>query len=931
MSLTTSTSSSTNIDSGDPQQRLRQTIRLLGNMLGETIIEQEGQEIFELEERIRALTKSWRQGNEAAHQELVALSRELVPDINRALAVLKAFTAYFQLVNLAEEEQRVRVLRERARQAQVGNVPMQESILEAVQRLKEEGIEAAEVRALLQELFIMPVFTAHPTEAKRRTILLKLRAIASLLYQLDFHNLLPSEEQEIVDSIGEIITALWQSDETRDRRPTVLDEVRNGLYFFESTLFELVPRVYRELSLALHETYPGESFQIPPFLRYGSWMGGDRDGNPFVTLQVTEETLREQKRRILKLYAQVVESLYEHLSVARTRVGFSKDFLESLERDLGMVSPQELDVLQRFALEPYRQKLILIYRRLMATVEENDLPWDDRLPNPRAYHQVEEFFRDLCLIRDSLLENRGEKLATGRLATLIRQVEVFGFHLATLDIRQHSARHTGAIAEIFAHYGLAADYEGLPEPEKIALLTREITSPRPLTAQLTFSEQTNETVALFRLIRRAHQEIGPLSIQSYVISMTTSVSNVLEVLLLAKDANLFGQLDVVPLFETIEDLQGASSIMEQLFENPIYGQHLAARGRQQQIMIGYSDSNKDGGYLRANWMLFQAQRALAKTCDSHGVRLTLFHGRGGSIGRGGGPANRAILAQPPESVRGRIKLTEQGEVISNRYANAVIAHRHMEQLVNAVLLSSGKRPRRSKEQEWAAILEEVSSRAEAKYRALVDDPSFLRYFHEATPIDYIGRLNIGSRPARRKTSRGVSDLRAIPWVFAWTQSRVNLPGWYGLGTGINAWLAEADRDARLAMIQGMYREWPFFRAVIDNAQVSMRKADMGIAALYSRLTDDEVCQAIFQDLLAEFQRTERTILEITGYEHLLDNEPWLQRSIQLRNPYVDPLNFIQVALLEHLHADSREQTVARLNQAILLSVNGIAAGLQNTG
>jgi phosphoenolpyruvate carboxylase len=915
------------------QDRLRQTIRMLGNLLGETIIEQEGRAIYDLEEEIRALSKAQRSGDEEAGATIVAKTQELVQNLDQTRAVLKAFTSYFQLVNLAEEQQRVRVLRERAGQAQREGKPMRETIAAAIKSLRDEGCTAEEVRDLLEDLFIMPVFTAHPTEAKRRTMLLKLKAMAQHLFDLDVRHLLPEEEAEINERIREIIVALWQTDETRDRRPTVLDEVRQGLYYFENSLFDLVPRIYQEMEKALRDYYPDERINIPVFLRYGSWMGGDRDGNPFVTLEMTEATLREQKSTVLKLYTQAVENLYGHLSVARTRMTFSQEFQESLRRDFDLVPPEELDVLERFRLEPYRQKMILVYRRLLATMRQSEQPWDKQTPNPRAYATSVEFLNDLLVVQESLRQNKGERLAEGRFANLVRQARIFGFHLATLDVRQHSDRHRQALAEILDRYYNrrypAFDYLAMSEGDKVSLLEEEVSSPRPLTARLDFSDATNETIGLFRLIRKAHTQVGAQAVQSYIISMTTSVSHLLEVLVMAKDAGLFGQIDVVPLFETIEDLQNAPQIMRQLFQIPIYQEHLAQRGRQQQIMIGYSDSNKDGGYLRANWMLYQAQRALARTCDEFRVRLTLFHGRGGSIGRGGGPANRAILAQPPESVRGRIKVTEQGEVISNRYANREIGHRHLEQLVNAVLMTSGKRPHYERESEWEPIMDEVSRRAERKYRSLVADEDFLRYFHEATPIDQISHLNIGSRPAKRKQTTGVSDLRAIPWVFAWTQSRVNLTGWYGLGTGIASWIREGDTAGRLAALKEMYHAWPFFRTVIDRAQFSLRRADMQIAKTYAQLTDEAIGDMIFGDLTEEFQRTERVILEITGQTNILDNEPWLQRSITLRNPYVDPLNYIQVALLQRLRQNPRLE--ADLRQALLLSVNGIAAGLQNTG
>ncbi|MBX3011802.1 MAG: phosphoenolpyruvate carboxylase [Caldilineaceae bacterium] len=928
----------------DPQDRLRSTIRFLGNLLGETIIEQEGQAIFDLEEEIRDLAKRWRSGEA---ESLLQAEQQLVPalidDLPKANAVLKAFTTYFQLVNLAEEQQRVHILRERARRAHEQNVPMSETIAHAILRLREEGMGAQEVRDLLQELFIMPVFTAHPTESKRRTILLKLKSIAADLYDLNYRSLLPAEEDALVQRIRENVVLLWQSDETRDRRPTVMDEVREGLYYYETTLFQLVPQIYQELERALAQAYPGETFTVPAFLRYGSWIGGDRDGNPFVTVEVTEEALREQKETVLKQYNIETDALYHHLSSAQTRVGFDQTLLDSIEHDFTLVPTHEHEVLERFRLEPYRQKLIMIFRRLRATRAENEIPWNKRTigtpSNPRAYRNVQEFLNDLYLIRDSLCAHKGERLARGRLEQLIRSAEVFGFHLATLDIRQHAERHRNAMSEVLERYDLCQQYAAMAESERVALLEREILSERPLTARLDFSDETNAAVGLFRLVRRAHQEMGPESIQTYIISMTTQVSNVLEVLLFARDASLFGEIDIAPLFETIEDLLAAPQIMTALFQNQAYQQHLARRGQRQQIMIGYSDSNKDGGYLRANWMLFQAQRNLARVCDEFNVQLTLFHGRGGTLGRGGGPANRAILAQPPESVRGRIKITEQGEVVSSRYDDASIAHRHLEQMINAVLLSSGRRPYYAQEQLWAEIMDEVSQNAFAKYRSLVSSADFLQYFYQTTPISHVDILNIGSRPSRRKSTASISDLRAIPWVFAWTQSRVNLTSWYGVGTALQQWLTSATAEqtaapvdeARLLILREMYSTWPFFSTVLDNVQVGLDKADITIARLYASLADPELQATIFADLEAEFNRTKQVILQITQQSNLLDNETWLQRSIRLRNPYVDPMNYIQVELLRRLRGTPPAAEKERLQAAISLSVNGIAAGLQNVG
>jgi phosphoenolpyruvate carboxylase len=918
----------------EPQDRLRNTIRLLGNLLGETIIEQEGQAIFDLEEQIRALSKAWRAGDNAALAELQQLLPELLQDLPRGLAVLKAFTTYFQLINLAEEQERVNILRDRARRAQEQGVPMGETIAEAVQRLRASGQPAETIQGLLDDLLIMPVFTAHPTESKRRAILQRLKDIADLLRDLARLDLLPKEEEGLIERLRNNIIVLWQGAEARERRPTVMDEVRSGMYYFENTVFYLIPVIYEELARALAESYPDVRFNVPNFLRYGSWIGGDRDGNPFVTVEVTEETIREQRETILKLYNVEVDKLYNYLSPARTRVGFSQELLESIERDFALVPAEEREVLDRFHLEPYRQKLIMMFRRLRATRAENETPWAKRggQRNPRAYGGVDEFLHDLYLIRDSLCANRGERLAEGDLARLIRCAEVFGFHLATLDVRQHAERHRGAMAEILQSYGLADEYAALPETEQIALLEREIQSSRPLTAKLHFSEETNETVALFRLIQRAHRLVGEQVIQCYIISMTTGVSNLLEVLLFARDADLFGKIDIAPLFETIDDLRNAPQIMDALFRNEVYRQHLAARGNHQQIMIGYSDSNKDGGYLCANWMLYEAQRNLAAMCDQHGVRMTLFHGRGGTLGRGGGPTNRAILAQPPGSVRGRFKITEQGEVISSRYDNREVAHRHLEQMVNAVLLSSSRRAEHPQEERWTALMAQLSEHAYRQYRALVENPAFLQYFHDTTPIDQIDRLNMGSRPARRKKTASIGDLRAIPWVFSWTQARVNLPSWYGVGAALAAWVeAGDDRAERLAELCTMYREWPFFATVLDNVQVGLCKGDIDIAALYAELTEDPVRTEIFGDLQAEFERTRQIVLEITGYSELLENEQWLQRSVRLRNPYVDPLNYMQIALMRRLRTDPPPGNTEQLQQAMLLAVNGIAAGLQNTG
>lgn len=914
----------------EPRDDLGEQIHLLGDLLGEAIIEQEGQTVFELVEAIRGMAKASRAGDAAARERLLALVDAL--PIGWARPVVKSFAAYFQLVNLAEEEERVRVLHERAIRAHARGEPMDETIAAAVRRLRDEGLDAGEIQTLLDNLFIMPVFTAHPTEAKRRTVLTKLNRILNALHELDFHMPTPNESAAASAALREEIVSLWQTDDTRQRQPTVLDEVRNGLYYFDTPLFDLAPRLYDELAAALARSYPHDAFRIPTFLRFGSWIGGDRDGNPFVTPAVTEEALREQKARALRLYQRAMDRMHGHLSVS-ARFGISDELARSLEADARLFPDDAPRLAARYPGQPYRHKLAYIYRKLGATLEANEAPWRaDHLPRPATYAGVEPFLADLRMIQASLRDHRGARLADGRLGNLVRQAEVFGFHLATLDVRQHAGRHRAALAEVFARYGLAEDYVALSEERRCALLTAELLGARPLApARLDFSAETNETLEVFRVIRRAHERVGAQAIESYIISMTTQPSDVLGVLLMAKDAGVADALDVVPLFETIGDLHAAPAIMAQLFANPAYAAHVQRRGRSQQIMIGYSDSNKDGGYLTANWELHLAQRALPAVCEAHGIRLTLFHGRGGTIGRGGGPTNRAILAQPPESVRGRIKITEQGESITNRYGVAELAHRHLEQVIHAVLLTSGRRPAlpQARGGAWEAALHALSASAERAYRAFVhDSPAMLDYFHAATPINDIGRLNIGSRPARRRATAAISDLRAIPWVFAWTQSRAELPGWYALGSALAEWARED--EARWALLRTMYTEWPFFRAMIDNAQVSMGKADMPIAGVYGTLADCEACARVYLALAEEFERTAAAILRLTGQAELLDQAPWLQRAIRLRNPYIDPMNYIQVALLRRLRAAAGEDAQA-LNDVVLLSVNGIAAGLRSTG
>ncbi len=910
---------------------LSDQIHLLGDILGETIVEQAGRPLFDLVEDVRGLAKAHRDGSTEAGLRLLR-KIEALP-LREARGVVKAFACYFALVNLAEEEERVRVLRRREREASEQHRPMDETVGAALVALKEQGSSPEELQRVLDRLLIMPVFTAHPTEAKRRTVLTKLDRLAGFLHQIDFEALSPDESALALQHLREELASLWETEETRAYRPGVLDEVRNGLYYFETTLFDLAPEIEERLRRALRETFPGHPFTVPHFLRFGSWIGGDRDGNPSVDAQATEAALREHKAMALRLYLRALDRMHGHLSVAHDEdEDEDGEFRESLRADALLFPEESRRAEDRYRRQPYRQKLAFVYRKLQASLDAAARPWRaDHRPLPGTYADAAAFLEDLRVVQRSLRRRAGRRLAEGRLGTLIAQAEIFGFHLASLDLRQHAERHAIALAEVFGRYGLGSQWSEADDARRAELLTAELLSPRPLTGRLDFSEATNETLELFRLVRRAHDRVGRESIETYVVSMTRSVADVLGVLLMAKDAGVEDALDVVPLFETVADLHQAPLTMERLFVNPAYARHLQRRATGQSIMIGYSDSNKDAGYAAANWELHLAQRALAALAARHGVSLTLFHGRGGSVGRGGGPTNRAILSQPQESVGGRLRFTEQGEAITARYANKTLARRHLEQLLHAVLWTTGKRPVSSPSRggAWEAAMSAIAPLSEAAYRALVENEDGLAYFRSATPVEEIGRLNIGSRPAYRGGSPTLQSLRAIPWVFAWTQSRVTLPGWFGFGEALAGW-AGAD-DERWTTLGHMYREWPFFRTLVDNCQVSLRKGDLRIAEVYATLAEEPLRTRVFSLIQAEYQRTAAALCRLTGQRDLLDLFPWLQRSIRVRNPYIDPMNYVQVALLRRLRAKPDAADAEALRDAVLLSVNGIAAGLRNTG
>jgi phosphoenolpyruvate carboxylase len=904
-------------------------VRLLGDLLGATIADVEGQGRFELVERVRHLAIAAHGGDEGAARDLTALLRD-VP-VEDALVVVTAFASWFHLINLAEDQAQARQLIFERQDARERGEPMTETIVAAVRRLAARGVDGERIGPLLEQVAIRPVLTAHPTESKRRTVLTKLGRVSDALRRLDQERLSPEVADGIRAYLAEEVASLWLTEETRSHAPAVIDEVRNGLFWIDAVLFDLMPRLYRELRDAVAEVYPGVDVPETRFLRFGSWIGGDRDGNPNVTVKVTEQTLREHTQLAIKLLRRSIDRLHAHLSVSARR-GASVALLERYDELRALHPSAAAGVESRYPDQPHRQFLALVYQVLLVTEKHAGRPWRaDHRVDPTAYASADELVADLQLLRDSLRDAGAHAIADGRVLDLQVQARVFGFHLVTLDLRQHAARHRVALGALFRRYGDTDDYAACSEEERTRLLTHELEIARPLTpAILDLDDETDETLGLFRLVRAAYERIGPEAIDTYIISMTEDVSDVLGVLVMARDAGCADGLDITPLFETVRDLHRAPEVLDALLRCEPYRAHVARRGDHQQVMIGYSDSNKDGGYLTATWQLQRAQRALAEVADRHGVSLTLFHGRGGSIGRGGGPANAAIRAQPPESVRGRLKLTEQGEVIAARYRDNRLAHRHLEQIVHAVLITA--RPDRSPKttSRTDQVMDELADIARDAYRSLIHEtPQTVAYLHEATPLPALGQLNIASRPARRQAGQGIEDLRAIPWVFAWTQCRINLPAWYGVGTALTTWAG--DDEDRWSELRELTARSPLLRVTLDNVEMALAKADLRIAADYAQLASDEVREAVFPAVQREHDRTVEALLRLAGSGALLDRDAELREVLRLRDPYLEPLHAVQAALLGRLRDEADTDAAAGLQRAVLVATNGIAAGLRNTG
>jgi len=913
---------------------LRDDIRLLGRLLGDTIREQEGEAVYEIVERIRQTSiRFHRDEDEAARKELETILNSL--SRGRTNQIIRAYSYFSHLANIAEDQHHVRRSRAHAMagaHALEAPEPREGTIARALKLAKEAGISQAALQAFFASALVSPVLTAHPTEVRRKSTIDREMEISQILAQRDRHELTPEEEAATEDAIRRAVLTLWQTSILRRNRLKVIDEVVNGLSYYDYTFFKELPRVYASLEDQLATLDPvWQNVEIPSFLRMGSWIGGDRDGNPFVTADALKQALLLQSKHALGFYLEELHCLGAELSLDERYVNVSEQVHE-----LAKASPDSSPHRQG---EPYRRAITGMYARLSATASgfgHNDIA-RHAVGDAPAYGSVEEFAGDLSVLHRSLVSNGSGALARGRLRRLRRAVDVFGFHLASIDLRQNSDVHQRVVAELFEKAIPGTAYETLSEEQRVALLVEEIRTPRLLTSPyLEYSEETTKELAIVHEAAQAHRRYGQAALPNYVISKASDPSDILEVALLLKEAGLLrpreGEMavNIIPLFETIADLRHCSRVMDDLFALPDYMRLLRSRNQAQEVMLGYSDSNKDGGYLTSGWELYKAETELVEVFKRHGVALRLFHGRGGSVGRGGGPSYQAILAQPGGAVQGAIRITEQGEVIAGKYSNPDLGRRNLEILAAAtleasLLHSSQPAPR----DEYLKAMEELSESAYRVYRALVyETEGFERYFWESTVIGEIANLNIGSRPASRTNSRRIEDLRAIPWVFGWAQCRLMLPGWYGFGSAVKAFLDKYP-DTGLALLREMYREWPFFQALLSNMDMVLAKSNIAIASRYSELVEDEALrETIFPRLRHEWEDSIETLLTIMEQETLLDKNPLLARSIRNRFPYLDPLNHLQIELLKrHRSGDADEQVV----QGIHLSINGIAAGLRNSG
>jgi phosphoenolpyruvate carboxylase len=922
----------------DKDAPLKEDIRLLGRLLGDVLRDQEGDAVFDVVETIRQTAVRFRREDDAeAGHELTTLLHKLTR--NQTISVVRAFSYFSHLANIAEDQHHIR--RRRAHLLK-GSPPQEGSVGFALARLRDAGVGQDTVEGFLREALIAPVLTAHPTEVQRKSILDAEHDIARLLAERDLP-LTPKEQVRNLQLLHARIATLWQTRMLRYSKLTVADEIENALSYYRITFLRELPGLYDDIEDEIGAQYHGRTPELhdAAYVQMGSWIGGDRDGNPNVNADTMRHALLRQATTIFDFYLDEVHALGAELS-SSTLIVDASAALQALADASPDASPHRSD-------EPYRRALIGIYARLAATARDlgaaNILRKE--VGHAEPYRDAARFAADLQVLADSLAANHGAMLITPRLASLMRAAGIFGFHLASLDMRQSSDVHERVLAELFERAAVEADYAALSEDKKVALLLAELAQPRLLFSPYeTYSDEANSELGVLRAAREIRQRYGVKAIRNYIISHTETVSDLLEVLLLQKETGLLhgasGSCDVmvIPLFETIPDLQRAGAIMAEWMALPLVNRVIERQGRLQEVMLGYSDSNKDGGFLTSNWELYQAELKLVEVFAAAQVKLRLFHGRGGTVGRGGGPSYQAILAQPPGTVNGQIRLTEQGEIIASKFSNAEIGRRNLELLVAATLEASlmphaaeGERAQRLAEYE--AIMGDLSGRAYKAYRNLVyETPGFTDYFFAATPIAEIAELNLGSRPASRKSTRRIEDLRAIPWGFSWGQCRLLLPGWYGFGAAIEGWLEEGDRESKLATLQEMHREWPFFAALLSNMDMVLAKTDLAIASRYAGLVPDvELRDRIFRRISAEHGATLRSLEAVTGAHERLAGNPLLARSIQNRFAYLDPLNHLQVELIHRHRTMTREpgQMDPRVHRGIHLSINGVAAGLRNTG
>ena len=873
---------------------LRQEVRWLGGLLGQVISDLEGPSALELEERVRGLAKARRLGEAGAAEELQAIFKDM--DIDQSWLICRAFTLFFDLANLAEDRQRVRTLRRRKR--------LKESLTAAVESMANQGLSAEAVQERLHRLFLEPVFTAHPTEAKRRAVRGHLQRLRRWLLRGD-------RGQSVEPSVREVIETLWHTDLLNPRKPTVMEEVDRGLATVRK-LWNVVPRLHREMAQALEKHYPEHTFEIPAFLQFGTWMGGDRDGNPYVTSEITAQTLRHYRKAALKMHWKQAHRCFSRLTQSEVRVHASFELKEKLQEALWQW-PGISRLLEPFSpFEVHRRWLRIIQWRLSQSLRQVRQGSSQSQGIPGAYLHSGQLLEDLVLLQRSL-----GQLRCRRLEDWLVQTATFGFHLARLDIRQESEVYHQVVADLLQDPG----YVQACSQDKIERLRKS-----PPQAARPAQPMSQETVSLFRLLGWYHESYGSDQLGCHILSMTHQAADIVALLWLQEGYAPGVHMDLVPLFETIDDLQRAPDVLRALFQQKEYREYLSTHHNDLQVIcIGYSDSTKDGGYLAANWWLYRSQQRMQKAAAESGIMLRFFHGRGGSLGRGGGPAARSILSLPYETTARGLRLTEQGEVLSERYDYAPIAHRHLEQLLWS-LLEVNNAPSWEIPPDWVKRLDAMAEDSLVHYRKLVEHPEFLDFFQHATPVQGVERMAIGSRPSRRPSDSkpGLSGLRAIPWVFSWTQNRVILPAWYGLGT--------AFQQVEPELLAQLYREWPFFRAIIDNAELALAKADMEIARCYTQLLKgDSQHHPVMEMIQAEFELSQTAVLALTGRERMLEAQPWLERSIRVRNPYVDPLNLIQVETFRRLRSQQDEAQLDLYWNLLRMTIQGVAAGLRTTG